>query len=689
MIKRKAVFLMSVFAAVGLAISSKVLYLQTFKKDFLLERAERQRATPITIDAKRGDIKTSDGTILATSVPTYTVYCDNRYVDDIDAAARFVADFFELNFDEVKSKIESNYYVELVKEVPKDKIDEFKEVRPKGISSYETTTRVYPNNTLLGSVLGFVGNDQEGLSGLELKLESYGISGEDGLDSSERDKYGNRIVNSTDDIIPATDGNSATLTINYDVQYHMEKVIKDTVEKEGAKAGLAITMNPQTGAVLGIAQYPSLDPNNYKSYDSSLYKSMAHGNAYEAGSTFKPITVAIADVTGSVDIENEVFPDNGSWYIGRHRIGNWGNKAFGNQTAREILMNSSNVGTVQIAAKISASDFDTYIRKLGLAEKTGIELPGETNSILFAKEDLEKEINKATSSFGQGMAVTPLQLMKAWSIVINGGHNVNPHIVSEVTDVDGSTVYSSDIKTSNLEQILPESTSLKLRKMLQAVVDSGTGKKSRIDGYEVGGKTATAQIADNGVYRSDKYRVSFMGFAPASNPELLTFVLLDSPANSSATGGAMCAAPTKEILEYALGNLGIQPTVGDVSVEENNVENIDIGNYVYKRKDYVISNPPSIAYEFEGDGDIITGQTYTSVDGQVKVIFTTTKMNHETYITVPDLVGENVRDVLTLFGDDKSMLVINGNKSGKIVIQDAEAGSQVDKETGQIILWAE
>lgn len=689
MIKRKAVFLMSVFAAVGLAISGKVLYLQTIQKDFLLERAERQRATPITIDAKRGDITTSDGTILATSVPTYTVYCDNRYVDDIDEAAKFVSEFFELNFDEVKSKIESNYYVELVKEVPKDKIDEFNKVRPKGIASYETTTRVYPNNTLLGSVLGFVGSDQEGLSGLELKLESYGISGEDGLDSSERDKYGNRIVPNDDDIIPATDGNSATLTINYDIQYHMEKVVKDTVEKEGAKAGLAITMNPQTGAVLGIAQYPSLDPNNYKSYDSSLYKSMAHGNAYEAGSTFKPITVAIADVTGSVDIENEVFPDNGSWYIGRHRIGNWANKAFGNQTAREILMNSSNVGTVQIAAKISASDFDTYIRKLGLAEKTGIELPGETNSILFAKEDLEKEINKATSSFGQGMAVTPLQLMKAWSIVINGGHNVNPHILSEITDTNGGVVYSSDVKTSNLDQILPESTSLKVRKMLQAVVDDGTGKNSRIDGYEVGGKTATAQIAENGVYRSDKYRVSFMGFAPVSNPEVLTFVLLDSPANSAATGGAMCAAPTKEILEYALSNLGIEPTVGNVSEEESNVENIEIQNYVNKRKDYVVSNPPSIAYEFEGNGDIITGQTYTSVDGSAKVIFTTTKMKNESYITIPDLVGENVRDVLTLFGDDKSMLVINGNKNGKIVIQDVEAGSQVDKETGQVILWAE
>lgn len=691
MIKRKAVFLMAIFGLIGVAISGKVLYMQTVQKSFLLERAAKQRANAITIDAKRGDIVSSDGKVLATSVPTYNVYSDSRYITDIDEAAKYVADFFELDVEEVKSKINSNYYVELVKNVPKDKIDKFKENRPKGISSYETTTRVYPNNLMMGSVLGFVGSDQEGLSGLELKLEEYGISGVDGVDTSERDKYGNTIVYNPDDIVAPVDGSSATLTINYDIQYHMEKVIKEVVEKEEARAGFAITINPQDGSILGMAQYPALDPNNYKDYDASLYKSMIHSSAYESGSVFKPITVAIADATGSVDIEKDVFQDNGSWYIGRHRIGNWANKAFGPQTAREILMNSSNVGTVQIAAKISASDFNEYLKKLGLTEKTGIELPGEGTPILFSEENLEKEINKATSSFGQGMAVTPIQLLKAWSILINGGHDVNPHLIDTVVNPEGEVTYSSDIKKNNLEQVIPESTSAKIRKMLQAVVDSGTGKNARIEGYEVGGKTATAQIAENGVYLSDRYRISFIGFAPASNPEVMTMVLLDSPANSAATGGAMCAAPTKKILEYALENLGIQPnTNGSEDTEaEDRVQNIDIKDYTNKRKDYVVLNPPSIKYEFEGDGEIIASQSYHSVDGEVKVVFSTKKFLQDTYITIPDLVGENVRDVLTMFGDYKDMITINGNKSGKVVIQDSAPGTQIDIETGQIILWAE
>lgn len=691
MIKRKAVFLMAIFGLIGVAISGKVLYMQTVQKSFLLERASKQRANAITIDAKRGDIVSSDGKVLATSVPTYNVYSDSRYIKDVDEAAKYVANFFELDVEEVKSKINSNYYVELVKNVPKDKIDEFKENRPKGISAYETTTRVYPNNLMMGSVLGFVGSDQEGLSGLELKLEEYGISGVDGVDTSERDKYGNTIVYNPDDIVAPVDGSSATLTINYDIQYHMEKVIKEVVEKEQARAGFAITINPQDGSILGMAQYPSLDPNNYKDYDASLYKSMIHSNAYESGSVFKPITVAIADATGSVDIEKDVFQDNGSWYIGKHRIGNWANKAFGPQTAREILMNSSNVGTVQIAAKISASDFNEYLKKLGLTEKTGIELPGEGTPILFSEESLGKEINKATSSFGQGMAVTPIQLLKAWSILINGGHDVNPHLIDTVVNPEGEITYSSDIKKNNLEQVIPESTSAKIRKMLQAVVDSGTGKNARIEGYEVGGKTATAQIAENGVYLSDRYRISFIGFAPASNPEVMTMVLLDSPANSAATGGAMCAAPTKQILEYALENLGIQPNSNNSedTETEDRVQNIDIMDYTNKRKDFVISNSPSIPYEFEGDGEIIASQSYQSVDGEVKVVFSTKKFLQDTYITIPDLVGENVRDVLTMFGDYKDMITINGNKSGKVVIQDSAPGTQIDIQTGQIILWAE
>lgn len=695
---KKIRFIITAFLCLALACIGKVLYLQTVKKDFLLTRAERQRANPVPIDATRGDIKTSDGSILATSVPTYNVYSDTRYIKDVEAAAKTVAEFFNLNEEEVLEKINSRYYVELVKQVSKEDIDEFRKVKPIGIGYYETTTRVYPNDGLLGNILGFIGSEGNGLAGLELSLNKY-LAGTDGVDNSERDKYGNTISYNQNDIENPIDGSDVTLTINYDIQYKMQKEIQEAVETYGAKSGLAISINPQDGSILGIAEYPTLDPNNYKDYDQSLYKSSALSLTYEPGSTFKPITVAIADALGVVDIENDVFIDSGSYYIGKHRIGNWGKKAFGAQTAREILMNSSNVGTVQIAMKIPSADFDAYLKKFGFGTKTGIELNGEQNSIMFSTTQLENAINKATNSFGQGIAVTPLQLLRAWSTLVNGGYSVNPHILKEVVDTNNNLVYSSIDKTSNLEQIIPSSTSEKVRKMLQAVVDEGTGKKAKIAGYTVGGKTGTAQVVENGKYDDNKYRVSFIGFAPVENPQIMTLVLLDSP-EGKASGGGMCAPSVKNIMEYALNRLGIEPafsedsTSSNLSVDDEDSEEltgaeISIENYQYRLKSYVLNNKPSIPYEFEGDGDIIIKQHYVTENDTIKVVFTTDSVVKEDYIIMPNLEGTSPSDFMNTFNEISDKVIINGELQNNVSIQENKPGSNVDLKTDKIILWTE
>ena len=696
---KKIRFIIAAFLCLALACIGKVLYLQTVKKDFLLTKAERQRANPVPIDATRGDIKTSDGSILATSVPTYNVYSDTRYIKDVEAAAKIVAEFFDLDEKEVLEKINSRYYVELVKQVSKEDIDEFKKVKPTGIGYYETTTRVYPNDGLLGNILGFTGSEGNGLSGLELSLNDY-LAGTDGVDNSERDKYGNTISYDQNDIENPIDGSDVTLTINYDIQYKMQKEIQEAVETYGAKSGLAISINPQDGSILGIAEYPTLDPNNYKDYDQSLYKSSALSLTYEPGSTFKPITVAIADALGVVDIENDVFMDSGSYFIGKHRIGNWGRKAFGAQTAREILMNSSNVGTVQIAMKIPSADFDAYLKKFGFGTKTGIEVSGEQNSIMFSTKQLENAINKATNSFGQGIAVTPLQLLKAWSTIVNGGYSVNPHILKEVVDTNNNLVYSSVDKTSNLEQIIPSSTSEKVRKMLQAVVEEGTGKKAKINGYTVGGKTGTAQVVENGKYADNKYKVSFIGFAPVENPQIMTLVLLDSP-EGQASGGSMCAPSVKNIMEYALNRLGIQPTFSDDSTSSNTSTDVDedseeltgseisIENYQYRLKSYVLNNKPSIPYEFEGDGDIIIKQHYVTEDDVIKVVFTTDSVVKEDYVIMPNLKGVSPSDFMSIFSDISDKVIINGELQNSVSVQENQPGSHVDLKTDKIILWTE
>ena len=704
-LEKKYRFLLIAFTCLGLLCLGKVLYLQTFQKNFLLERAEKQRAKPIPIDAKRGDIKTSDGSILATSVPTYNVYSDSRYIRDKEEAAKIVAEFFKLDSAEVLKQINSRYYIELVKGVTKDQIDEFKKIRPRGISYYETTTRVYPNNELMGSALGFVGNEGNGLAGLELSLNSY-LKGTNGSNNAERDKNGNPISYNSKDTVEPINGNNTTLTINYDIQYKMQKEIKSAVEEHGAKKGIAITMNPKDGSVLGIAEYPTMDPNNYKDYDQSLHKSSSLSMTYEPGSTFKPITVAIADAVGAVDIENDVFMDGGSYYIGKHRIGNWGSKAFGAQTAREILMNSSNVGTVQIAFKVQPNQYYEYLKKFGFGTKTKIELPGEQNSIMFSEEQLQKDINRATNSFGQGIAVTPLQLMRAWSIIINGGHNINPHILKEVTNEENKVVYSDTEKTSNLDEVIPKSTSDKVKKMLQAVVDEGTGKRARIAGYNVGGKTGTAQIVENGRYLPNQYRVSFIGFAPVEDPEVLTLVLLDSPSAANASGGLMCGPAAKNIMEYSLSRLGIKPSFGESVVSNENTDETDeysindvveevegtetsVDDYKYRLTSYVRNNPPSIPYEFEGDGDIVVEQNYVSDGDSVKVLFRTEKVIKDDYILMPDLNGMTYNDFIDVFEKHSDKVIVNGDRNSVVSVQDNPKGSNVDIKTSKITLWTE
>ena len=696
---KKIKFIIVAFLCLASLCIGKVLYLQTFKKDFLLAKADKQRANPVPIDAIRGDIKTSDGSILATSVPTYNIYSDTRYISNIEEAAKIVSDFFELDYEETLEKINSRYYIELVKEVTKEKIDEFAKIKPKGIGFYESTTRVYPNNGLLGTILGFTGSEGKGLSGLELSLDSY-LSGIDGVNNSERDKNGNTISYDQKDIVEPTDGDTTTLTINYDIQYEMQKTIQSAVEEFGATSGIAITMNPKDGSILGIAEYPTLDPNNYKEFDESLYKSLALSMTYEPGSTFKPVTVSIADALGVVDIENDVFNDTGSYYIGNHRIGNWGSKAFGAQTAREILMNSSNVGTVQLAMNIPSDDFDSYLKKFGFGTKTGIELPGEQNSIMFSTKQLQSNLNKATNSFGQGIAVTPLQLMRAWSSIINGGYSINPHILKEVTDTNNKLVYSDIDKTTELEQIIPSSTSDKVKKMLQAVVEEGTGKRARIAGYSVGGKTGTAQVVENGKYAADKYKVSFMGFAPVEDPQVLTLVLLDSP-EGQASGGLQCAPSVGKILEYSLNKLGIKPAFNDtVSSAESSEGDEDeseeligsevaIENYQYRLKSFVSNNPPSIPYEFEGDGDIVIKQHYIADNDTVKVVFVTDTVVKNDYVIMPNLVGMEPNDFMSLFSSISDKLIINGDTQGAITVQDIEPGDSVDIQTEKIILWTD
>lgn len=703
MIEKKYRFILSVIMSVAVLILGRVFYLQTFDRGFLVEKSTKQRSLPIPIQANRGVIKSSDGNILATSVPVFVVYSDSRYIKDEDKAqvAKTIADFFNLDSEDVLKTMNKGYYAELVKGVSKTQIDEFVKIKPKGINYYKTSSRVYPNNEIFGNVLGFIGKDNNGLAGIESSLDKY-LKGTDGSNNSQKDKHGNQIEYDSKDILPSINGKDVTLTIDYNLQYQMYKSLKNQVDNLQARKGIAISINPNNGNILGIAEYPSYDPNNYKDASQELYKSSAVSMAYEPGSTFKPITVAIAESLNLIDDKNDRFLDDNAFYVDGFTIHSWNHKGFGYQTVTEVLENSSNAGAARIGLKIPTDTFQLYLDKLGFGHKTGIEISGEGNSIMQSNARFQSKIARATTSFGQGIAVTPIQLINAWCPIVNGGYKIQPHMLKNVIDENGTVTYSDDDLNKQGEQIFPTTASDSVKKMLQSVVDNGTGKVVRIPGYSVGGKTGTAQIAENGVYVKGRNIVSFVGFAPVENPQILTLVIIDSPQDSNSVGGGtMCGPVAKDILEYALQEYGIKPTItkdtsnkdkdkdkDDSKKEDEPTElNVNTEDYRKRPKSYVDTHKPSIPYEFKGEGDIITDQNYVSENGNTKIVFNLDTMVKDDYIIMPNLIGMSADEFISLFGDYSNNIVINGTKNQPITMQDISSGQHIDSKNQKITLW--
>lgn len=425
-----------------------------------------------------------------------------------------------------------------------------------GIAIAEESRRFYPEKDFASHILGFVGIDNQGLAGIEVVYDDL-LTGKDGAISFPSDVTGRRMPNQSDSFTPPKDGNNLILTIDKNIQSYIERELDQAMLTYQAEHSIAIAMDPNTGEILGMASRPNYDPTNFADYPSEIYnRNLPIWMAYEPGSTFKIITLAAALEEDKIDLTDQFF-DPGYINVAGTDLHCWKSGGHGSETFLQVVENSCNPGFVVMGQKLGTEKLFSYIKSFGFGAKTGIDLRGEQKGILFDTNRIGP-VELATTSFGQGVSVTPIQQVAAVSAAINGGKLLTPHLLKEVHDPVTDEVLLINSPEVKRQVISPE-TSKKVRETLESVVANGTGRNAYIDGYRVGGKTGTAQkIGPNGGYLANNHIVSFIGFAPADKPEIVIYVAIDNPQGMQ-FGGVVAAPIVKNILEDSLQYLGVKP----------------------------------------------------------------------------------------------------------------------------------
>ena len=539
---------------VGLAVvAARLVYVQVVKGPEYAEAASSQRTRDITISPERGFIYDREGEVLAESMEARTIYAVPDAIKDKPAAAAAIASAIggdPARYEEKLSKDSGFVYV--ARKVDVAQAEALKELGIEGLGFLEDSRRVYPSNELACQVLGFVGVDDEGLSGLELYYEEL-LGGAPGRLIGERDNQGRPIPGGITLEEAAVDGEDIVLTIDRDIQYQTQVALDEAVERWGAKAGSVIVMDPRNGEILAMASYPEFNPNRFGEGDEAAYRNRAIVDTYEPGSTIKSLTAAAVIDAGLYGPES-VFELPSTIKIGGRTIHESHDRPTVSWTLTDIVTQSSNVGAVKLGLALGEEDLYGYFSRFGLTEKTGVDFPGEVKGWLGTPDSWSPS-SLATITFGQGVSVTPLQLARALGAIANGGNLVTPHFLKE------SSAPTDKAPRLVTERAISEETARQMRVVLTDVVNEGTGSAAAVPGYQVAGKTGTAQKArtdGKAGYAQGKYVASFSGFLPAEDPRVLIIVNIDEPSNSI-YGGTVAAPTFSRIAAYCVDHLKIPP----------------------------------------------------------------------------------------------------------------------------------
>lgn len=622
MMLRRTLFLLSVCgAAAFVVLAARLYYLQIVRHDELEARAIAQQVRETTVSAPRGTIYDAKGEVLAMSAGVDTIYLSPAEIaqnnEDAGAIAAGLAEILGLDYDAVYAKTQNtrSWYEVVARKVEEDvatAVREFKEEGGyTGIKLEADTKRYYPNGSLAAHVIGFVGTDNTGLGGIEAKYDKV-LSGTNGYVMRSTTAAGtDMLYTSWEDYFDAVPGSDMVLTIDAGIQYYVEKHLAQAVEDYDIQNGAAaICMEVDTGAILAMASLGSFDLNDYQTISGEAmaeidaaasgdaeraeliaaaqqlqWRNKAISDTYEPGSTFKIITLAMALEEGVVDMNSSFYCGGSTSVLGRNTpVRCWKSGGHGSQTLAQAVQHSCNVAFVNIGQRIGEERFYDYAEAFGFFERTGdssaqltgttgIDLGGESGSIWWSEDvfcNPENLSQLAAASFGQTFNITPLQLITAVSACVNGGYLMQPYLVQSTTSPDG-TVTEHD--STPVRQVISEETSAKVRQILEQVVgDSteGTGRNAYVAGYRIGGKTGTSTKTTEEIAGNKEYIVSFIGFAPADDPQIALLVLLDNPSSESGiyvSGGQMAAPVVGKMMADILPYLGLEPEYSDSELQ--------------------------------------------------------------------------------------------------------------------------
>ncbi len=552
------------FLLIGAALTVRLYFLQVYGHDKWTALAGDQHFLFQDIIADRGEIsiRDSEGTYpIAINREYETVYVVPKDVTEKDRTAIELSRVLSLDAGTIREKLDrpDDPFEIVKKRLSDDEVSRVKELRLRGVALLPEKYRYYPAGELASQVIGFASLDERGAGGYGIETSfDAALKGQDGRLSQEKDAAGRWIPFSDREVVGAKNGDSLVLTLDRVIQYETEKILKEALEKFRADRVTAIVMDPGTGNVLSMASLPQFDPNRYsEETDYSRFLNPAVSLSYEPGSVIKPITMAIGLEEGKVSPDTE-YVDTGVVSIGGYHIRNSEDKVYGKSSMTKVLEESINTGVIYVEKLVGNTAFRNYFKRFGFGEKTGVQLPAELSGNIRHLEDTRRDIQFYTASFGQGITVTPLQLVTAYAALANGGRLMRPHLVSRVVHADGDV---EDVRPETIRQVLSEETSRKIGKMLRNVVVNGHGKRADVPGYLVGGKTGTAQVAKSDAkgYEEGVSIGSFVGYAPIDDPKFVVLVKIDNP--KDVEWAESSAAPTfGQIMKFLLEYSKVQPT---------------------------------------------------------------------------------------------------------------------------------
>ena len=609
-------------------IMIRVFYIQVFQYDKLSSLAESLWSRQLPIGADRGEIYDRNGKVLATNLTTTSLVLIPNQIKNKEEVAKSLSEILNSDYESMLAHVSKKTSIERVhpegRQLSYEIASQINDLGYDGVYLVKESKRYYPYGSLLSHVLGYVGIDNQGLSGIELTYDEY-LTGENGSIKYFSDGKGNRLELSEVYEKPQN-GINITLTIDLDLQLAAERELDNVMAKFTPEHAMILAMNPKTGEIYAMASRPNFDPNHYQDYDNeTINRNLPIWMTYEPGSTFKIMTLASSLEEKTVNLFEDTFYDSGSVHVDGATIHCWKSGGHGTQTYLNVVENSCNPGFVSLGQKLGTETLMKYIHEFGFGEKTGIDLNGESSGILFRPEKMGP-VELATTSFGQGISVTPIQQAVAVSAVINGGNLYTPYLVKEMLEPETNSVIFSAEPTLKRKVIGEESSKL-ARYALESVVANGSGRNAYIENYRVGGKTGTAQKVEAGHYMVGNYILSFMGFMPADDPEIVVYVAIDHPIGAIQYGGQTAAPVAKSILETAISVLKLEPTTEGMEKEYNwmDTKYYRIPSVVGMSVEEAKKSLKGYTLEFSGSGETVIYQSpsenqFVKEGGSVKLM---------------------------------------------------------------------